>query len=109
MSTEKLTELDKRLSIHEVTVTKVLQAVEKQANSTERLNESVIKMTTSFDYLREDVKELEGKVEAFGQVALENKSEISIMKNGNKWQEYAKRALTTAIVGAVLGLIFIKV
>lgn len=102
MSAEKILDLDKRLSMQEVTVTRVLEAVEKQTISTEKLNESVVQMTTRFDHLSDEVKELKAEVKEAKKTTSENETEIAVIKRGNKWQDYAERAITVAIVAGIM-------
>jgi len=101
MSAEKISDLDKRLSMQEATVTRVLEAVEKQTISTEKLNESVVQMTTKFDYLADEVKELKSEVKEAKKKAFSNETEIAVIKRGNKWQEWAERAVIMAIMAAI--------
>ena len=101
MSAEKISDHDKRLSILEVSLNKVLEAVEKQTNSTDRLSECVAKQTVKFDYLVDEVKDLKAEVKEAKTVASQNKTEIAVIKRGNKWQEWAERAVIMVIMGAI--------
>lgn len=102
MSEEKILELDKRLSMQEVTVMRVLEAVEKLTLSTEKLNESVAQMTTRFDYTAEEVKELKADIRKYKDKVNDISTEIAVIKRGNKWQEWAERAVVMAIIGAIM-------
>ena len=102
MSEAKISELDKRLSMQEANVNRVLEAVEKQASSTDRLNDSVVQMTARFDFLTQEVKDLKSDVKEAKKVASTNETEIAVIKRGNKWQEWAERGVVAAIIAAII-------
>lgn len=102
MSEKMISDLDKRLSMQEVTVNRVLEGVEKQTNSTNKLAECVAAQTAKFEYLAKEVEDLKGDIKESQAVALDNKTEIAVIKRGNKWQEWAERGVVAAIIGAII-------
>lgn len=102
MSADKITDLDKRISIQEATLTKVLEAQERAANSTEQLNRSVIEMTSEFRYVRSEVERSQEIADkAFAQ-SKENQSEIKVIFSKIRWQDWAARTVIAAMVGGII-------
>lgn len=108
MNAEQISDLDKRLSIQEATLTRVLEAQERAANSTEELNKSVTEMTTEFRYIRTDVSRAQETADKALSIAKNNDTEIKVIKSANKWQDWAGKAIVVALVGAVMGLIVLN-
>jgi len=109
MSEKMISDLDKRLSMQEATVSRFLEAVEKQTNSTDKLAESMVQMTTRFDYvveemkdMKSEMKELKSDIKEAHKISSSNKTEIAVIKRGNKWQEWAERGVVAAIIGAII-------
>lgn len=107
MSQEKIQELDKRLSITEVSLNRVLEAVERQTNCTADLTQSVTRMTASLSTHTEEIKELRGEVKEYNKIAMDNRTEIRILQNSTAWQKHAGKVILTAMVGAVLAGILV--
>lgn len=105
MNAEMISDLDKRLSIQEATLTRVLEAQERAANSTEKLNISVTEMTSELRYTRQHLERAQNTADEALDISNQNKTEIAIMKSGGKWKEWAGQALTSALVVSALGAI----
>lgn len=58
-------------------------------------------MTTRFDYTVDEMKDMKAEVKEVKKIASKNETEIAVIKRGNKWQEWAERAVIMAIMAAI--------
>ncbi len=102
MSAEKISDLDKRISIQEASLNRVLEAVEKQANSTEKLNKSVTEMTVKLTANTDEAKELREDVRSLSDRVAKVDTEIAVIKRGNEWVRWAERCIVAAVMAGIV-------
>lgn len=108
MSAEKIQELENRTTRLETILEGVLQAVEKQTNSTEKLTNSVTQMTAKLSVVIDDDKETKKRVANVESLTNQNNTQIQILITRLKWQVWAGTALTALLIGAIGKLIFVS-
>lgn len=108
MSEEKISDLDKRVALIEISLSSLVPAVKELTNSTNAAVNSNTEMTAELrgiskmmNSISDDAKESRAENKVLISKIAKLETEIAVIKRGNKWQEHAEKFVIMLIMGVI--------